>query len=60
MSKVVVFGLAAGPLLWGRLCGTAMRISQAVAHPWESEVATVVYDPLVVVAGHLLSNVPGA
>lgn len=48
MSKVVVFGLAAGPLLWGRLCGTAMRISQAVAHPWESEVATFVDDPLVV------------
>ena len=56
VSKVVVFGLAAGPLLWGRLCGAAMRLAQAMAHPRESEVATFVDDPVVVVAGQTVAQ----
>lgn len=46
--KVVVFGLAAGPLLWGRTAAAAMRLAQAVAGPSESDVSTYVDDPLII------------
>ena len=46
--KVVTFGLAPGPLLWARLASAAMRLSQAMARPWESEVHCFVDDPLIV------------
>ncbi|CAJ1365705.1 unnamed protein product [Effrenium voratum] len=49
--SVVVFGLAPGPLLWGRLAAAAMRLGQASMRPNEGEVCTFVDDPIVVAAG---------
>ena len=48
VMRVVVFGVAPGPLLWGRLAAAAMRISQAVVKNFEGEVNTFVDDPLVI------------
>lgn len=49
--QVVVFGLAPGPLLWGRVAAAAMRLAQALMLPDEAEVATFVDDPLILAAG---------
>ena len=49
VSKVILFGAAAGPLLWCRLISSAMRLTQAMAVKGESEVSTFVDDPLVAV-----------
>ena len=49
--QVVVFELAPGPLLWGRVAAAAMRLSQAAIHPGEAEVSTFVDDPLILAAG---------
>ena len=51
VSKVVVFGLAPGPLLWARLASAAMRVSQAVVAPFEAAVACYVDDPLLAIMG---------
>ncbi len=51
VSKVVIFGLAPGPLLWARLASAAMRISQAVVAPFETAVACYVDDPLLAIIG---------
>lgn len=48
VMKVVVFGLAPGPLLWARLCAAAMRLSQATLKAEEADVNTFVDDPVVV------------
>ena len=51
VSKVVLFGLAPGPLLWARLASAAMRLSQAVAHDGESSAVCYVDDPLMIIIG---------
>lgn len=49
--QVVVFGLAPGPLSWGRVAATAMRLTQSAMHPDEAEVSTFVDDPLILASG---------
>ena len=51
VAKVVVFGLSAGPLLWGRLASAAMRLAQATAIDGEIAMACYVDDPLLAVMG---------
>ena len=51
VSKCVVFGLAAGPLLWARVASAAMRVAQAVMHSNEAAIACYVDDPLMAVLG---------
>ena len=51
VSKVVLFGLAPGPLLWARLASAAMRLAQSAVWDHEASVATYVDDPLMVIAG---------
>ena len=46
--QAVTFGLAPGPLLWGRLASAAMRLSQSVAYQHEAEVQCFVDDPLII------------
>lgn len=48
--QVVVFGLAPGPLLWGRVAAAAMRLAQSAMWPLEAEVSTFVDDPLMLAA----------
>ena len=48
--QVVVFGLAPGPLLWGRVAAAAMRLAQSAMWPSEAEVSTFVDDPLMLAA----------
>jgi len=48
VSRVVLFGAAAGPLLWCRLIASAMRLTQALSVKGESEVSTFVDDPVIV------------
>ena len=48
VSRVVLFGAAAGPLPWCRLIASAMRLTQALAWKGESEVSTFVDDPVIV------------
>ncbi|CAK9112875.1 unnamed protein product [Durusdinium trenchii] len=49
--SAVMFGLAPGPLLWGRVAAAAMRLAQAAITHGEAEVSTFVDDPLVVAFG---------
>ena len=49
--KCVAFGLACGPLLWGRLAASAARFAQAIFAPGELRVQTYVDDPAGVVYG---------
>jgi hypothetical protein len=49
--EVVVFGLAPGPLLWGRVAAAAMRLAPSSMWPDEAEVSTFVDDPLILAAG---------
>jgi len=49
--KCVAFGLASGPLLWGRHAALASRLGQSVFEPWELRIQTFVDDPAGVVAG---------
>ena len=51
VAKVVVFGLSAGPLLWGRLASAAMRLAQAMSRDGEVALACYVDDPLMAVMG---------
>ena len=51
VSRVILFGAAAGPLLWCRLIASSMRLSQAMSQKGESEVSTFVDDPVVVAIG---------
>ena len=46
--QAVTFGLAPGPLLWGRLASAAMRLSQSMTHQYEAEVQCFVDDPLII------------
>ena len=46
--QAVTFGLAPGPLLWGRLAAAAMRLSQAMTFQYEAEVQCFVDDPLII------------
>ena len=49
--KCVAFGLASGPLLWGRLAASAARFAQAIFGPGELRIQTYVDDPAGVVHG---------
>ncbi|CAE8696540.1 unnamed protein product, partial [Polarella glacialis] len=49
--KVVAFGFASGPLLWGRLAAAAMRFGQATAQPGQLRSQCCVDDPILVAAG---------
>lgn len=51
VSKCVVFGLAAGPLLWARVASAAMRVVQAVMREHEAAIACYVDDPLLAIMG---------
>ena len=51
LMQCVAFGLACGPLLWGRLAAAAMRISQSAVQSWEGRAQCFVDDPILVVAG---------
>ena len=51
VSKVVLFGLAPGPLLWARLASAAMRVSQAAVQEHEASVVCYVDDPLMFIRG---------
>lgn len=51
ISKVVVFGLTAGPLLWARLASGAMRLVQAALRKGEGALARYVDDPLIAIMG---------
>ena len=51
LMQCVAFGLACGPLLWGRLAAAAMRISQSTVASWEGRAQCFVDDPILVVAG---------
>ena len=51
--KFVAFGLACGPLLWGRLAALAARLAQAVFLPKELRMQVFVDDPVIAVAGML-------
>ena len=48
--QVVVFGLAPGPLLWGRVAAAAMRLAQSAMWASEAEVSTFMDDPLMLAA----------
>ena len=50
--RCVAFGLACGPLLWGRLAAFASRFTQAIFQPGELRVQTYVDDPAGIVYGH--------
>ncbi len=47
LIQVVAFGLACGPLLWGRLAAAVMRLSQATVHQKESRSQCYVDDPIL-------------
>jgi hypothetical protein len=49
--KCVAFGLACGPLLWGRLAALAARLAQAIFFPQELRMQVFVDDPVIAVAG---------
>lgn len=51
ISRVVVFGLSAGPLLWARLASSAMRLGQAATRDGELAMACYVDDPLMGIMG---------
>ena len=46
ISRVVLFGLAAGPLLWSRLAAGAMRLAQATVEDGHAAAVCYVDDPL--------------
>ena len=48
---VCSFGLAAAPLLWGRLANMIMRLSQAGILDWEGRAQCFVADPILIAAG---------
>ena len=48
LITVVAFGLACGPLLWGRLAAAVMRLSQATVHEKEARSQCYVDDPLLI------------
>ncbi len=56
LMQCVAFGLACGPLLWGRLAAAAMRISQSTVQSWEGRAQCFVDDPILVVAGKSLQE----
>ena len=47
---VVAFGLACGPLLWGRLAALANRLAQAMFKPSEMRIQTYVDDTVLALA----------
>ena len=53
---VCSFGLAAAPLLWGRLASMIMRVSQACLLGHEGRVQCFVDDPMIMVTGRTKSD----
>ena len=51
VSRCVVFGLAAGPLLWARIASAAMRLAQATMKDHEAAISCYVDDPLLAILG---------
>ena len=54
--RCVAFGLASGPLLWGRLAASASRFAQAIFAPEELRLQTYVDDPAGAVAGETVQE----
>ena len=52
----VAFGLASGPLLWGRLAAATSRFAQAIFAAHELRIQTYVDDPAGVVAGNTFED----
>ena len=51
--KRICFGMAAAPLLWGRVASAAARIAQAAFREGELRIQVFVDDPAVAVAGSI-------
>eukprot|EP00438_Fugacium_kawagutii_P006495 Skav236810 [mRNA] locus=scaffold80:84417:96749:+ [translate_table: standard] len=49
--RCVWFGLACGPLLWGRLASAAMRLAQSCCTGWDGRIQCYVDDPIKVACG---------
>ena len=49
--QVVCFGLAPGPLLWGRVAAATMRLTQAVLEKGEGRLHCFVDDPIILAVG---------
>ena len=48
VCKCIVFGVAAGPLIWSRLAAAATRIAQSALRAEETDINCYVDDPIVV------------
>ena len=51
LPKSVCFGLACGPLLWGRVAAAAMRLAQSAVGGAEARLQCFVDDPIIVARG---------
>jgi hypothetical protein len=51
IMRCVCFGLACGPLLWGRLAAAAMRLAQSAVLNSEGRAQCYVDDPIIIAAG---------
>ena len=51
LLKVICFGLACGPVLWGRVAAAIMRLGQAATRDPEGRVQCFVDDPLMIAMG---------
>ena len=51
LVHAVCFGLACGPVLWGRVAAVAMRLGQAATHDTEGRSQCYVDDPLLLALG---------
>ena len=50
--RSVAFGIASGPILWGRTAAFGSRIGQCMFAPWELRLQVYVDDPLAAVTGN--------
>ena len=48
VMRCVCFGLACGPLLWGRLASSAMRLAQACCTGYDCRIQCYVDDPILI------------
>lgn len=51
VMRCICFGLANGPLSWGRLASAAMRLAQSVCFGWEGRIQCYVDDPIIIACG---------
>lgn len=52
LPRSVCFGLASGPVLWGRVASAAMRLGQATCSGSAARMQCYVDDPILIARGH--------